>query len=991
MFARTTILVLTFLFLTLPCSAQLDTGAILGTVLDPSGAVIPSAVIAVENQNTGAQIRIVADETGNFIAPVLPVGLYRVSASAPGFKTLVRSDLRLQVSDRMRLDLTLETGQVSETVNVTSQAPIVDTASTTLGIVVTTRQLQNLPINGRNVTDLLQLVPGAMLRGGASTQSVGGSQTFRGSGAVRFLLDGADASRVDADDLNNTYGSSRGRISRASIDAIQEFRVYTNSFSAEFGQALAGVVNLITKSGGNQFHGGLFEYFRNEKLDARNYFNVPPARKPPYRLNQFGGNLGGRIVRDKLFFFGNYEGVRQRSGKTQSTFVPTAAFRETLPAAVRPAVDMLPLPNGPLSTSDPRLGAYTRNVSDPLTENTGSIKVDYNVSSNDRLNVRYNANKNLTHTFFGVAQGQVQRAEGFLQLAKLTHTHTFSPRFLLESALAFNRAHIDPRSALTDEIRAFPITALGSGSAGVGPGLFDLRVANNSYSLLETASYVTGRHQVRFGGQIIRNQDNKELSFQRTVTYQTLDDLARNSPTSIGTLGQPRAGMRNTYYHFFVQDDVQLSRRLTINAGLRYQYDTSPTESHGRIANFDPVAGRLEPVGTTLLNAPKLNLAPRVGFAFTPTTSAKTVLRGAFGLFYASLNAAFAQNVPNNISQQSFSLTRQQEPNLVGFPFPPITSFASVSNVTALPKDFQTAYTEQWNFNIQQGFGDNSMLQVAYIGNRGLHIDGPARNINRLLPGTQTRPYPNFGNISMYNDAAVSNYHALQTSFRTRFRGGLTANVNYTWAHALDNAPTLFAAYSDDANYWLDYGNADGDVRHILQFDYVYEIPALPAIPKFIGGGWQINGITVMRTGFPITGMSCACDPLRVGSFTSRPDLVGGVPVRPADFDTPNRQLNLAAFAAPPVGRVGNLGRNVLRGPGAVNFDFSLFKTFAISEGQRVEFRAETFNIFNTPQFGNPGGNIAAPANFGRSLSTISTSSGFATNRQMQFALRYMF
>lgn len=978
------------LMLVARCAAQLDTGVILGTVLDPSGAVIPNATVVVQNQGTGASSNLTTDESGNFIASALPVGVYRVTATAPGFKTRVNENLRVQVSDRLRVDLTLETGQITERVTVSSDAPVVDTASTTLGAVVTTRQVQDLPVNGRNVMDLLQLVPGAMLRGGASTQSVGGAQLFRSSGGVRFLLDGTDASRVDADDLNNTYGSSRGRISRASIDAIQEFRVYTNSFSAEYGEALGGVVNLITKSGTNDFRGGLFEYFRNEKLDARNYFNVPPAPKPPYRLNQFGGSLGGRLIRDKLFFFGNYEGVRQRSGKTQSTFVPTQAFRQTVVAAVRPAVDLLPLPNGDISPTDARLGRYVRNVSDPLTENTGSIKGDYIIGTNDRLSARYNVNKNLTQTFFGVAQGQVQTAPGFLQIAKINYTRVWSPRVLNETGLAFNRAHIDPRSAESDEIRAFPITALGSGSAGVGPGLFDLRVANNSYTFLETMSYVTGRQQLRFGGQITRNQNNKELAFQRTVTYQLLEDFARNSPASIGTLGQPRAGMRSTYYGLFVQDDIQVSRNLTINAGLRYQYDTSPTESHGRIANFNFSTGQLDPVGTTLINAPKTNLAPRFGIAYTPFASRNTVFRAGYGMFYAHLNSAFAQNVPNNISQQSFSLTRQQQPDLVGFPFPAINSFAGVSNFTALPRDFNTAYTQQWNFNVQQGLGADSMLQVAYIGNRGLHIDGPARNMNRLIPGTTTRPYPQFGNISLYTDYLNSYYNALQATFRHRMRAGLSFNMNYTWAHSLDNAPTLFASFSDDANARLDYGNADGDVRHSLQFDYIYELPAAPMLPKVIGSGWQVNGITVMRKGFPITGMSCACDPLRVGAFTSRPDYVG-TDARPANIDLPNAQLNIAAFAVPPVGRVGNLGRNVLKGPHAINFDFSLFKNFPVTERQKVEFRAEMFNIFNTPQFGNPSGNITAPATFGRSLSTISTSSGFATNRQVQFALRYMF
>lgn len=982
---------LSLLLLAFPCSAQLDTAVILGTVLDPSGAVIPNATVLVQNQGTGTSSNLQTDASGNYIASALPVGVYRVTASAPGFKTRVNEDLRLQVSDRLRVDLTLETGQITERVTVSSEAPVVDTASTTLGAVVTTQQVEALPVNGRNVMDLLQLVPGAMLRGDASTQSVGGAQLFRSSGGVRFLLDGADASRVDADDLNNTYGSSRGRISRASIDAIQEFRVYTNSFSAEYGEALGGVVNLITKSGTNDFHGGLFEYFRNEKLDARNYFNVPPANKPAYRLNQFGGSVGGPIVRDRLFFFGNYEGVRQRAGKTQNVFVPTQAFRQTVVPEVKPAVDMLPLPNGEISPTDPRLGRYVRNVSDPLTENTGSIKGDYIIGTNDRLSGRYNYNKNLTQTYFGVAQGQLQTAPGFLQIAKLNYTRVWSPRVMNETGFAFNRAHIDPRSAESEEIRAFPITALGSGSAGVGPGLFDLRVANNSFTFMETMSYVTGRQQLRFGAQITRNQNNKELAFQRTVTYQLLEDFARNSAFSIGTLGQPRAGMRSTYYGFFVQDDIQVSRTLTINAGLRYQYDTSPTESHGRIANFNFATGQLDPVGTTLINAPKTNFAPRFGIAYTPFASRNTVFRAGYGMFYAHLNSAFAQNVPNNISQQSFSLTRQQNPDLIGFPFPPITSFAGVSNFTALPRDFNTAYTQQWNFNIQQGLGSDSMLQVAYIGNRGLHIDGPARNMNRLLPGTQTRPYPQFGNISLYTDYLNSYYNALQTTFRHRLRAGLTFNANYTWAHSLDNAPTLFASFSDDANAQLDYGNADGDVRHSLQFDYIYAIPTVPGIPKLIGRGWQINGITVMRQGFPITAMSCACDPLRVGASTSRPDYIAGADARPGNIDLPNAQLNFGAFSAPPTGRVGNLGRNVLKGPHAINFDFSLFKNFLITERQKIEFRAEMFNIFNTPQFANPSGNITAPSTFGRSLSTISTSSNFATNRQVQFALRYMF
>ncbi|MBI3210894.1 MAG: TonB-dependent receptor [Candidatus Solibacter usitatus] len=976
-----------FAFL-LPLTAQLDTGSILGTLLDSSGAVITKGTITVTNQSTAASVQLTTSEHGNFIAPVLTTGIYRVAASAPGFKTQVKENLTLRVSDRMKVDFILEPGSVSESVTVSDAQPLVDTASTTLGGVVGRDQIDSLPVNGRDLTQLLTLIPGAVLLGGATQQSVNGSSTFRSEGGVHFLMDGGDASRVDFDSLNNTYGASRNRITRASVDAVQEFRVYASSYSAEFGQAMGGVVNLITRSGSNKYHGGLFEYLRNEKLDTRNYFNR--AVKPPFRLNQFGGTLGGPIVRDKLFFFGNYEGLRQRLGVTQTTFVPTADFRSTLPAALRVPMDMLPLPNGGVSANDPRLALFSRNVSNALTENAGAIKVDWRLSPSDSIAVRYNLNNSLTRSYFGVARGQIQGIPGRLQNAKLTYTKVLTPRLLNESGFTFNRMHIDPRSSDDDEVRNFPITAIGSGVPGVGPNTFDLLVANNSFSLLDSLSWSKGRHQFKFGGQIIRNQDNKELRYQRTVTFQRLEDFLANSPFSVSTLGQPRAGMRNTYFNFFAQDDVQVSRNLTLNTGLRYQFDTSPSESHGRISNFNPGTASLDPVGTQLLNPPTTNFAPRFGFAWSPRASRGTVVRGGFGIFYASLNAAMAQNVPNNISQQASSLTRQQFPALTGFPFPQIGNFASVTSFTALERDWNTAYTEQWNFNLQQALPFRAMFQVGYIGNRALHLTGP-RNLNRLFPGTNRRPYPQFGNITLSRNDINANYNALQASFRKRMSRGMTFNVNYTWSHTLDEGGISFGtAAQDDQNRHEGYGNSDHDARHMLQFDYSWMLPKAPLLPKWVGTGWQVNGMTVMRGGFPVN-VTCGCDSMQIGTANARADLVPGVAVRPEVMDIPSAQYNLAAFRAPRTGTFGNAGRNILRGPAAFNWDFSLFKSFRVREAQAVQFRAEMFNFFNTPQFGLPGASLNAPAGFGRSLGTISTLSGFGTNRQIQFALRWNF
>ena len=970
------------------CSAQLDTASIVGTVLDQTGAVIPNASIVVESQNTGFTRNTNANGEGNFVVPALPIGQYRITASAAGFKSRAVEGFTLRVSDRLRVEITLEPGAISEKITINAESPLVEAASTTLGGVVNSQQLNALPLNGRDLTQLLAVIPGAMLLGGSTQQSVNGASTFRSEGGVRFLLDGSDASRVDFDILDNTYGSSKGRITRASVDSIEEFRVYASSFSAEYGQALGGVVNLITKSGTNAIHGSVFEYFRNQKLDTRNYFNT--GAKPPFRLNQFGGSIGGPIRKNKLFFFANYEGLRQRLGIIQNTFVPTAAFRATVTPAVQPVLDMLPLPNAEISTTEPRLGRFVRGVSNSLTEDTGAIKIDYHASDKDNISGRYNINQSLTQTYFGVARGQIQTAPGRLQLIKLAETHTFTPHLLNEAGFGFNRTHIDPRSADSPEIQAFPITALGSGSAGVGPGLFDLKVANNSFTYFDTVSWVKGNHQLKFGAQIIRNQDNKALLFQRTVTYQTLDDFAKNSPFSIGTLGQPRRGMRNTYNNLFVQDDFQVSRNLSLNLGVRYQYDTSPSEASGVIANFDPAKGALDPRGTQLINTPKDNFAPRLGIAWSPFGAGRTVIRTGFGIFHGTLNAAMAQNVPNNVLQQGVTITRQQQPDLAGFPFPTITSFAAVTNYTALPKSWKTAYTEQWNLNIQQPIGKDSMIQVGYIGNRGVHLDG-GYNLNRLFPGTAIRPFNQFGSISMTRTDLISSYNSLQTSFRKRFSRGLTFNVNYAWSHSLDEGGLAFgSAAQDDANPRDAYGNADFDVRHVLQFDYTYQLPTISKLPAGLFKGWQINGLTQMRSGLSVN-VTCGCDSMLIGSASSRANVVTGTPVRPVVVDIPNAQINIAAFKAPPIGTWGNAGRNILKGPAAYNWDFSLFKDFRVTEKQTLQFRAEMYNLFNTPQFGIPGASLNAPVNFGRSTGTISTVSGFGTNRQIQLALRYTF
>lgn len=972
------------------CYGQLDRAAILGTVTDASGGVVPNARVTVKNVGTAAEWNLTTDANGNYIAPVLPIGNYQVTASAAGFKTSVRDNISLSVNDRARIDLTLTAGDVTERITVEAQAPVIDSASSTLGGVIEKEQVANLPLNGRSLASLMGLAAGVNMLGTAQQRSMNGvSQTRLFESGSRLLVDGGDSGQVDSDIIDSAY-ASQARVTRASVDAVAEIRIQESSYSAEYGQSMGGVVNFITKSGTNQFHGSLFEYFRNEKLDARNYFNVPPALKPPFRLNQFGGTFGGPVIKDKIFFFVNYEGVRQRLGIFQNTFVPTQAFRNTLPAPVRAEADLLPLPNGPVSATEPRLAQFIRGVSNELTEDTGSGKMDWHVTDKDTVTMRYNRNESFTKSWFGVGPGQFRPVPALLQTAKVTYTKTFTPNLLNEGGVAFNRGVWYAGAAGDTATLNSPIVSSIAGMAAIGPAVFDLPVANTSFTYLDTISWIKGRHALKFGTQVVGNRDNKAISFQEIATFLSLDSFAANQPFAVSTLGQPRQGMRNKYIHFFVQDDFQATKKLTLNLGLRYQYDTAPSESHGRIANYNPATGDINAPGSTLFDAPKLDFGPRVGFAYSPFASKKTVIRGGFGIFHSPLVAAAAQSVPSNIPGIGQSATALSPG--VGFPFPLNKLIASTRNLYAFPEDWHQSYTETWNLNIQQGFGQNSVFQIGYIGNRGLHLS-PFQELNRLVPGTAVRQNPKFGTITNFFDGAISDYSGLQATFKQRLTKGLTVNVNYTWSHALDeggvsNGPAT-TANQDDHNFRNEYGSADYDVRHYLEFDYSYEIPAIPRVPKLIGGGWQFNGVTVMRAGLPYN-VICGCDAAGIGAATARPDLILGVPTQPAGYDLPKRQLNLAAFKAVS-GRFGTLGRNVFTGPSAYNWDFSLFKNFAVTERQQIQFRAEMFNIFNTPQFANPGSTTSSPATFGQSLSTIAAVGGFGSNRQIQFALRYAF
>jgi hypothetical protein len=1007
---------LSFLLMSATCFAQLTTATILGTVTDSTGAVLANAKVEVQNTGTSATVQLITDQTGGFLATALPVGTYRVTVTAVGFKTLVQQGLQLSVADRLNLPVMLVPGAVSEEVVVTGRPELVDTTSTTLGGVVTTEQVQDLPLNGRSVTQLIALIPGAVFNG--PQRSVSGAAEGRlFESGMKFLVDGGDSGQVDSDLTDGGYYTA-ARITRASVDAVSEFRVVDTMYSAEYGQSIGSVINFITKSGTNQIHGSVFEYFRNEVLDAHDWFNDGP--KPAIRLNQFGGSVGGPIIKDKLFFFGNYEGVRQRTGVTQQFQVPDAALRSTISGEQLALVNTLPLPNSS-QVADPGLGWFIRTTSNQLTENTGMVKIDYQATSKDHITGRYNANKSYTLTYFGIADGQARAIPALLQTFNVSETHTFSPSVLNEVGFAINRLWTHDAAASTPETSALPIVWLSTDPSvsTIGPSIYDLPVANTSWTYLDTLSWNKGRHQMKFGTQIVRNQDNKTVSNQNWSLFLSPTGgtaafaFDGGVPYENSSFGWPDVGMRGTYNNFFAEDNFKVNDSITLNLGLRYQYDTAPTESQNRIANFNPVTGTVNPEGSSVLNAPKTNFAPRFGIAYAPFASKKTVIRTGFGIFYPSLNPAemqyFPTNLPNFGRQRGVTVfdwfNKFGNYNMPAFPFPDLVGLGFDRTLASAPQDWKAPRSEQWNLNIQQGFGANTVLEVGYKGNISLFLN-PGQELNPIEQPSGVRRYPGFLGIANFPNCCSANYNALQVSFKQRPWRGVTFDVNYTYSHSQDHGGLTFGAgMQDPSNFAAEYATSDYDVRHNLEFDYTVDLPGpRNGMVGRVLGGWQVNGITVMRSGLPVN-IVCGCDPTGMGDANGRPDGIPGVSRRPSNYSLPGNQINPLAFTtinaapgspqyfpvAPAAGyHFGDLPRNAVEGPSAFNWDFSLFKNIRFSESRSLQFRTEFFNIFNTPQFANPIGDTSSSA-LGQSLSTITSAGGFGSNRQIQFALKYLF
>ena len=1025
-----------FIFLAVLGAAYAQTvGASLqGTVYDPSGAVIPSVQIEIRNVETGAVRTLVTDDGGRWREPVLPPGEYELRVSSSGFQTVIRKGINLAVGQEAVVDLRLELGKTGSEVNVVADAERINLVSGSVSGLVDEKQMRDLPLNGRSFQQLALLQPGVNAVNASGNDPVGGRTPKISINGTRpeqssFLLDGTDINDV----YNKTPGSVGGVL--LGVEAVLEFQVLTNSYSSEFGRSAGGVINAVTRSGTNQFHGSAFEFLRNSDLDAKNFFDQPTQPIPPFKRNQFGGVIGGPIRRDKTFFFGSFESLIDRLGLTGVTSVPNLASRNgPVNPAIRQFLDTLfPLPNG--KDLGGGVAQYLFSRSQPTDEYFAQGRIDHRFSENDSLFGRYTFdNGNVLRPPITKVPITNTKERSRNQYVTLEYQHVFSPSLLNTARLGFNRSDHESVNQRTIQlppsltwIPGQPLGYLTIG--GVATEDFgDYRLPRldrlNNYQFGDTLFLNRGRHGIRMGFDLQRIQFNQDTTSQvgGLLTFTNLAGFLAGTPSqfdfAIPGGVDPDRGYRQWLAAFFVQDDVRLRPNFTVNLGLRYEFVTVPTEVNGKISDLRNVTDPKITVGGQWYSNPSLkNFGPRVGFAWDPFSSGKTSIRGGFGIFYDEIlpKYYFFSGSLNPPFTQRSSIVRPQFPNLLAT-FDPNHVLYQLQTTNY---NLQNPYDLQFNLSIQRSLPGDWLVSAGYSGSRGLHLlrIGDAnlapfvvQNGIKIYEPQLGRQNPNFASITQRISDAQSYYNALQLSAQKQLSYGLRAQLSYTFSRAIDDSSGVNSQdYSDGSPYVFDYYDRKADrglstfwAKHVFVGNFSYALPFAKSMTG-VGGlllkGWQLNSITTVQSGHPF---EVRLSFNRSGNLNTvnyamheRPDVKPGYSNNPILGD-PARWWDINAFTLQPVNERGNLGRNTLIGPGIVNFDFSVEKEFPIDESRRFEFRGEMFNLPNHPNFGVPSGLTAFTGVGANNVPTIAPNWGVisttvTTSRQIQFGLKFIF
>ena len=1011
--------------------AQVTTGTISGTVKDSTGAVIPGAKVVLLNEETGLSRTVQTDTGGRYSAPSLNPGSYRVTASQEGFQTEVRSGIALSVGREAVVDLTLPVGAVTQTVEVTGEAPLVESTTANLGSLVDDRTIRELPLNGRSYDQLALLQPGVNLfspgivRG--SPFQGGTGKRFSASGSRpntnNFLLDGQSIN----DQANATPGGSAG--TNLGVDTILEFKILTNSYNAEYGHSAGAVITSVTRSGTNSLHGSAFEYIRNSVLDARNFFDG--ASVPPFRRNQFGGTIGGPIKKDNTFFFGGYEGLRQGLGTTLITTVPTVQAKLGIlptgtvsvnPASV-PFLKLYPDPNS-VDYGD-GTGAFTYAPVVPTNEDNFMVRIDHRLNEKTTLFGRYTFDNDSYNALQGLPDIAVAESSR-RQYTTLQANSVLSAKKLNNIRFSYNRsfqfADEGPAISLGPEYSFIPGQTLGLIQIGaVGGTNRTIPVTGDSglprsygYNYFEWAddfSYVTGRHSLKTGVLISRIQDNTNLStYQRgAYTFPTFTQLLTGTPSNFQGVpvgDSAYRGLRQWMYGVYAQDDFTVNSRLTLNLGLRWEAASDPREVNNLATVLPSISAPQFIASGTYFTISKKNFEPRVGLAWRLNESGKTVLRAGAGIYHNQLLPWGYGNVvklPPYLA--NLSLTNPPFPNAYQ-----VLQATGVPSVNNMNPSVNTPVNDQYNVSIQQQLFRDTVIQVAYVGSKSSHIVGGYEAdtpIPTILPGGQVfypvgsiQRNPNFANDNLWNTVVNARYNGVTFTLRRQSATGLQYQITYTYSKNMDQQSGLANAETarspkvmmDPENLALDRGLSDWDCRNNFVFNFSYPLPLQPSsgAVKAVLGGWTINGIGTFNSGLPFTAVLATNTSRNHDTNAAiRPNLNPGASNSPV-LGHVNHWYDASVFTAPPPGEYGNLGRNTIIGPGIADLDLSLEKSFSIREPARMTFRAEFFNIINHANFGLPN-STALTATGAPSATAGLITSTTTSSRQIQFALRITF
>jgi hypothetical protein len=1001
-------------------SAQGTTGSISGFVTDDTGGALPGATVTVRHVETDQKRALVTDSAGRYRAQQLVPGTYDLTVELQGFRPARVTDLTLTVGQDAGVNVQLKVGGLDEQVTVTGEAALVNMRQSSIAALVDEKQIRELPLNGRDFSQLTLLQPGVTAspstqqqvdRGMGTQVSIAGARPNQ----ISYQLDGADANTQG----NGSPGSAAGGL--LGVETVREFQVLVNNYSAEYGRSTGGIVTAVTRSGTNAFKGTLFEFNRDSRFDSRTYFDDPNQDIPPLRRNQFGGYLGGPVVKDRTFFFGSYEGLRQDRGVTTIATVPSRATRARtdISAVTRPYLLLYPEPNG--RETGPT-GLYSVQMTSPTREDYALGKVDHAMSAAHSISARYSWDK---------AQVDQDTPIPFWTTDTRTKSQSFvgEYKWIIRSNLlnvakvAWNRAYeatdniekrsFDPALFFIPGTRFANISVSGINAIGPDtntPTFVDLK----SLQIIDNVAWSASSHNVKGGVSITRYMNDQDSSFDfgGNYAFTSLENFLQNRP---GTYEGQAPGSttdrrwRQSLIGMYVQDDWSAKRNLTVNVGVRYEFITTPHELDGREASLPDLQGKDAVAGGPIFKNPSFkNVAPRAGFAWDMTGDGKNALHGGAGMFFEPI-LSNVYRAYGNRTPPYYNLINPANPT---FPTPPTSGTSSLLRLDLVDYNLRNPYRVQYNATYQRELPGRTVVTAGFVGSRGYR---QIRNVeyNQAIPQIQadgsyffpvgsTRRNPNFGSMRLRISDGLSWYKGLIAGASRRFSAGLSLQASYTLGKSEDLGSQAVGSADFDNSFQPRYafdpfdnkGLSDFDIRHNFVFNSTWEIPvgdSFGRAAKVLAEGWQLAGILTLRSGIPFTpqlGFDRARALPRSGGAGQEPDLVAGCSLNPV-LGGADQYFDPNCFSLPAAGTFGNLPRNTIIGPGFGSLDFAVFKNITLGGGRRIQLRAEGFNLTNHVNLGLPQPTVFNAAGRVSNAGQITTIVG--TAKQYQFGVKVDF